>query len=212
MPVPRNQAAMTTLGTLLTEGHHDDPGDVVEYPDATIEQPDGWLWHTGAPQPGLQHPDAYTLADSSASPGQLHASPAEALAGSGTAPFTDNQNEYCRRSLDVTMKGGTTSAVIYPLALCELARHFRFRNLGGASGWSRWVAQAITSASPGKPCRSRPWATCSSPRVSVRRWPDAARVRPSSAAAPRAAAIAPADAPPRLRNRKCRASSHSAKG
>ena len=48
MPVPRNQAAITTLGTLLTEGHHDDPGDVVEYPDATIEQPEGWLWHTGA--------------------------------------------------------------------------------------------------------------------------------------------------------------------
>ena len=144
MPVPRNQAAMTTLGTLLTEGHHDDPGDVVEYPDATIEQPDGWLWHTGAPQPGLQHPDAYTLADSSASPGQLHASPAEALAGSGTAPFTDNQNEYCRRSLDVTMKGGTTSAVIYPLALCELARHFRFRNLGGASAGA--IAAALGAA------------------------------------------------------------------
>ena len=31
------------------------------------------------------------------------------------------------------MKGGVTSGVIYPLALCELAREFRLRNVGGAS-------------------------------------------------------------------------------
>jgi hypothetical protein len=31
------------------------------------------------------------------------------------------------------MKGGIASGVIYPLALCELAREFRIRNVGGAS-------------------------------------------------------------------------------
>ena len=40
---------------------------------------------------------------------------------------------YLRSSIDVTMKGGVTSGVIYPLALCELAREFRLRNVGGAS-------------------------------------------------------------------------------
>ncbi len=144
MPVPRNQAAMTTLAAVLTQGHHDDPNELLEYPDTTVEAPDGWLWGSGRPQPGLQHPDAYTLADSSASAADLHAPPAAALAGGGNEPFSDIQNEFCRRSLDVTMKGGTTSAVIYPLALCELARHFRFRNLGGASAGA--IGAALASA------------------------------------------------------------------
>lgn len=144
MPVPRNQAAMTTLAKLLTEGHHDDPGELLEYPDTTVEQPDGWLWRTPTPLPGLLHAESYGLSDAGASPAELHAPPGVALAGGGTTPFTDVQNEYCRRSLDVTMKGGTTSAVIYPLALCELARHFRFRNLGGASAGA--IAAALGAA------------------------------------------------------------------
>ncbi len=133
MPVPRDAAALAALSRLLTHGHHDDPNELLEYPDTTIEPPDGWLWQQHTPQPGLLDPTSYQLADSTVDAHDLHASPVAALADGGNKPFTAAQNEYCRRSLDVTMKGGTTSAVIYPLALCELARHFRFRNLGGAS-------------------------------------------------------------------------------
>src|SRR5688500_16646321 len=34
---------------------------------------------------------------------------------------------------DMVMKGGITSGVVYPLAACELAKSYRFRNLGGSS-------------------------------------------------------------------------------
>jgi hypothetical protein len=34
---------------------------------------------------------------------------------------------------DVVMKGGITSGVVYPLAICELARRYRLVNVGGAS-------------------------------------------------------------------------------
>jgi hypothetical protein len=34
---------------------------------------------------------------------------------------------------DVVMKGGITSGVVYPLALCELAKTYSFKNIGGAS-------------------------------------------------------------------------------
>src|SRR4029077_6413964 len=47
-------------------------------------------------------------------------------------------------SLDLTMQGGTTSGVVYPLAVCELATSFRFRNVGGASAGA--IAAAFTAA------------------------------------------------------------------
>ena len=53
--------------------------------------------------------------------------------GHSPKPYTPAQIEYLRKSIDVTMKGGIASGVIYPLALCELAREFRIRNVGGAS-------------------------------------------------------------------------------
>src|SRR5262245_64490432 len=34
---------------------------------------------------------------------------------------------------DVILKGGVTSGVVYPLALCELAKKYQFRRLGGTS-------------------------------------------------------------------------------
>lgn len=37
--------------------------------------------------------------------------------------------KYC----DIVMKGGITSGVIYPHAVCEIARTYRFRNIGGTS-------------------------------------------------------------------------------
>jgi hypothetical protein len=37
------------------------------------------------------------------------------------------------RECDIVMKGGITSGVIYPLAVCELAGVYRLRNIGGTS-------------------------------------------------------------------------------
>jgi len=51
---------------------------------------------------------------------------------------------YVKASLDLTMEGGTTSGVVYPLAVCELATKFRFRNVGGASAGA--IAAALTAA------------------------------------------------------------------
>lgn len=38
-----------------------------------------------------------------------------------------------KRECDIVMKGGITSGIVYPLAVCELAKTYRFRSIGGAS-------------------------------------------------------------------------------
>jgi predicted acylesterase/phospholipase RssA len=48
------------------------------------------------------------------------------------------------RSCDIVMKGGITSGVVYPLAVCELAQTYRFRNVGGTSAGA--IAAAATAA------------------------------------------------------------------
>jgi predicted acylesterase/phospholipase RssA len=48
------------------------------------------------------------------------------------------------RACDVVMKGGVTSGVVYPLAVCELARAYRFRRIGGTSAGA--IAAAATAA------------------------------------------------------------------
>ncbi len=48
------------------------------------------------------------------------------------------------RFCDVVMKGGITSGVAYPLAMCELAKAFRFKNIGGTSTGA--IAAAYTAA------------------------------------------------------------------
>lgn len=45
---------------------------------------------------------------------------------------------------DLIMKGGVTSGVIYPLAICELARAFRLRSIGGTSAGA--IAAAAAAA------------------------------------------------------------------
>src|SRR3954462_1773222 len=45
---------------------------------------------------------------------------------------------------DMGMKGGITSGVVYPLAVCELAKQYRFRNLGGSSAGG--IAAAFAAA------------------------------------------------------------------
>jgi predicted acylesterase/phospholipase RssA len=49
-----------------------------------------------------------------------------------------------RLTCDVVMKGGITSGVVYPHALCELARTYRFANVGGTSAGA--IAAAAAAA------------------------------------------------------------------
>src|SRR5215216_4780320 len=69
--------------------------------------------------------------------------PADVLSGRPSIT-SDTVAEYVKSSLDLTMEGGTTSGVVYPLAVCELATNFRFRNVGGASAGA--IAAALTAA------------------------------------------------------------------
>lgn len=52
--------------------------------------------------------------------------------------------EHPGRQCDLIMKGGITSGVVYPLAVCELARHYRLRSIGGASAGA--IAAACAAA------------------------------------------------------------------
>jgi hypothetical protein len=45
---------------------------------------------------------------------------------------------------DVGMRGGITSGIVYPKAICEIARSFRFKNVGGTSAGA--IAAASTAA------------------------------------------------------------------
>jgi len=45
---------------------------------------------------------------------------------------------------DIVMKGGVTSGVVYPLAIVELAKRYRFANIGGTSAGA--IAAAATAA------------------------------------------------------------------
>ena len=56
-------------------------------------------------------------------------SPADTLSGHPTITRDETAAAYLKASLDLTMEGGTTSGVVYPLAVCELATSFRFRNV-----------------------------------------------------------------------------------
>jgi len=48
------------------------------------------------------------------------------------------------RFCDIVMKGGITSGVVYPAAVCELARDYRFKSVGGTSAGA--IAAALTAA------------------------------------------------------------------
>jgi len=48
------------------------------------------------------------------------------------------------RKCDIVMKGGITSGVVYPLAVCELARTYRLQNIGGTSAGA--IAAAAAAA------------------------------------------------------------------
>jgi hypothetical protein len=61
----------------------------------------------------------------------IASAPADVLSGRPSIS-SDTVAAYAKTSLDLTMEGGTTSGVVYPLAVCELATNFPFRNVGGA--------------------------------------------------------------------------------
>lgn len=48
------------------------------------------------------------------------------------------------RTCDMVMKGGITSGVVYPLAITELAREYRFKNIGGTSAGA--IAASLAAA------------------------------------------------------------------
>lgn len=85
----------------------------------------------------------YVLAADPATARAIAGPPAGVLAGQPSIT-TDTVSAYAKSSLDLTMEGGTTSGVVYPLAVCELATAFRFRNVGGASAGA--IAAAMTAA------------------------------------------------------------------
>ena len=62
-------------------------------------------------------------------------------------------DEYAHASqpCDVVLKGGVTSGLVYPLALCALARDYRFYGIGGTSAGA--IAAAATAAA--EYCRRR---------------------------------------------------------
>lgn len=49
-----------------------------------------------------------------------------------------------RRTCDIVMKGGITSGVVYPQAICTLAKRYDFKNIGGTSAGA--IAAAATAA------------------------------------------------------------------
>jgi hypothetical protein len=56
------------------------------------------------------------------------------------------ESDYARadRFCDIVMKGGITSGIVYPAAVCTLARRYRFRSIGGTSAGA--IAAAVTAA------------------------------------------------------------------
>lgn len=48
------------------------------------------------------------------------------------------------KKCDLVMKGGITSGIVYPAAVCELAREYRFASIGGTSAGA--IAAALTAA------------------------------------------------------------------
>jgi predicted acylesterase/phospholipase RssA len=89
---------------------------------------------------GLTDPRRY---DERAGEPWLRWSPARAARAAATGSAEDYR-AYADASCDLTMRGGSTSGVIYPLAACSLAQHYVFRSVGGSSAGA--IAAAATAA------------------------------------------------------------------
>lgn len=122
--------------------------------------------------------------------------PAAVLSGRPSITHNETIAAYAKTSLDLTMEGGTTSGVVYPLAVCELASSFRFRNVGGASAGA--IAAALTAAAElaaaARCCRSMKVGDPrtpeqDSPRTALRSGPVSLAWPTSSAGSPRPARV-----------------------
>src|SRR5216683_1715186 len=61
-------------------------------------------------------------------------------------PLTDERPPYPHPPYcDLIMKGGITSGVVYPLAISELAKQYKFKNIGGASAGAIAAAGAAAA-------------------------------------------------------------------
>lgn len=58
--------------------------------------------------------------------------------------YTADMFENAERECDIIMKGGITSGVVYPYAILELARKYRFHSIGGTSAGA--IAAAFAAA------------------------------------------------------------------
>lgn len=137
MAVPGGSSARSTLRELL------DGGSPATWLREPYLPPGVCAGDDGAPLP--EPPTAGYLADATyavdaATAAVLDRSPADAL----TTLTADELAVYRACSVDLTMRGGTTSGVVYPLAVCEIARAARVRNVGGASAGA--IAAAATAA------------------------------------------------------------------
>jgi predicted acylesterase/phospholipase RssA len=61
-----------------------------------------------------------------------------------SASATPDRRLEGEHQCDLIMKGGITSGIVYPRAVHRLARHYRFRSIGGASAGA--IAAALTAA------------------------------------------------------------------
>ncbi|GGM40294.1 patatin-like phospholipase family protein [Dactylosporangium sucinum] len=101
-----------------------------------------WLWTDPPPMDVGGYGDPERFALDGAGPA-VWLAPDDVLP-EGSGRTGEERQEYRRRSVDLAMRGGTTSGVVYPLAVCEIARTYRVRNVGGASAGA--IAAAATAA------------------------------------------------------------------
>ena len=76
---------------------------------------------------------------------------------SGSSDFTaDDFPGEPELQCDIVMKGGITSGVVYPLAVCELATTYRLRSVGGASAGAIAAAAAVAAEMGRRSVLARP--------------------------------------------------------
>ena len=164
MPVSRSGEALNALRHLLESNDQQDVAwaGVLDWSDPEVKPfaptaevlarrpPDNWMWRQPGAQPapallpGLRSAQAYTLTVPTGVAREILDEPPNIAIDQARGPFTTSQKAYCRMSMDLTMRGGTTSGVVYPNAVCEVARSFRLRNVGGASAGA--IAAATAAA------------------------------------------------------------------